>query len=88
MLSHFSHVGLFVIPQTVTHQAPLSMAFPRQEYWSGSPFPPPGDRPDPEIEPGSPRSPALTGGFFTASATWEAPTLRNRILTILTLDSL
>ena len=48
----------FVTPWTVAHQAPLSMGFPRQEYWSGLPFPPPGDLPDPGIEPGSP---ALAG---------------------------
>ena len=41
-------------PQTVAHQAPLSMGFPRQEYWSGLPFPSPGDLPDPGIKPGSP----------------------------------
>ena len=41
-------------PWTVTHQAPLSMGFSRQEYWSGLPFPSPGDFPDPGIEPGSP----------------------------------
>ena len=40
--------------RAVAHQAPLSMGFPRQEYWSGLPFPPPGDLPDPGIEPGSP----------------------------------
>ena len=43
MLSHFSHIRLFVAPWTVAHQAPLSMGFPRQEYWSGLPFPSPGD---------------------------------------------
>ena len=42
------------IPGTVAHQAPLSMGFPRQEYWSGLPFPPPGDLPDPGIKPASP----------------------------------
>ena len=50
---------------TVTCQAPLSMGFPRQEYWSGLPFPPPGDLPDPEIEPESSATPALADGFFT-----------------------
>ena len=45
----------------VAHQAPLSMGFPRQEYWSGLPFPPPGDLPHPGIEP---MSPALAGGFL------------------------
>ena len=41
-------------PRTVAHQAPLSMGFPREEYWSGLPFLPPGNLPDPGIEPGSP----------------------------------
>ena len=54
---------------TVAHQAPLSMGFSRQEYWSGLPCPPPGDLPNPGIEFGSL---ALAGGFFTTSATWEA----------------
>ena len=46
--------------------------FSRQEYWSGLLFPPPGDLPDPGIEPGSLMSLALAGGFFTTSAPWEA----------------
>ena len=50
-----SPVQLFVTPQTVAYQASLSMGFSRQEYWSGLPFPSPGDLPDPEIEPESPR---------------------------------
>ena len=50
MLSHFSHIQLFGTPWTVTRQAPLSMRFPRQEYWGGLPCPPPGDLTDPEIE--------------------------------------
>ena len=58
---------------TLAHQASLSLGFPRQEYWSGLPFPSPGDLPDPEIEPESLMSPALAGGFFTTSTTWEAP---------------
>ena len=49
-----SLVQLCATPWTVAHQAPLSMGFPRQEYWSGLPFPPPEDLPDPGIEPGSP----------------------------------
>ena len=49
------------------YQAPLSMGFPRQEYWSGLPFPSPGDLPDPGIESMSLMSPALVGGFFTTS---------------------
>ena len=48
---------------TVACQAPLSMGFPRQEYWSGLPFPSPGDLPDPGVEP---TSPTLAGGFFTS----------------------
>ena len=72
ILSHFSCVRLCVTPWTVAHQAPLSMGFCRQEYWSGLPFCPPGDLPDPGIEPTSLMSPSLVGGFFTTSATWEA----------------
>ena len=49
-----SHVRLFGTPWTVAHQAPPSMEFSRQEYWSGLPFSSPGDLPDPGIEPGSP----------------------------------
>ena len=54
------------------HQVPLPVGFSRQEYWTGLPFPPPGDLPDPGIELESLRSPALAGGFFTTSTTWEA----------------
>ena len=64
-----SHVWPPGTPQTIAHQVPLSMGFSRQEYWSGVPFPPPGNLPDPGIEPESLKSPALAGGFFTASAT-------------------
>ena len=60
-------------PWTVARQAPLSMGFPRQEYWSGFPFPSPGDLPNSGIKP---RSPALAGGFFTA----EPPTLSKQYL--------
>ena len=49
-----SHVQLFGTPWTGARQAPLSMGFPRQEYWSGLPFPSPGDLPDPGMEPESP----------------------------------
>ena len=72
-IKSLSHVQLFAIPWTVAHQAPLSMEFSRQEYWSGLPFPSPGDLPNPEIEPVSLRSPALAGGFFNTSTTWEVP---------------
>ena len=57
---------------TVTHQAPLSMGFPRQEYWSGLSCPPPEDLLDPGIKLTSLMSPALAGGFFTTSAPWKA----------------
>ena len=64
-----SHVQLFAAPWTVAHQAPLSMEFSKQEYWSGLPFPTPGDLPDPGIKPTSFASPALAGRFFTTNAT-------------------
>ena len=59
-----SHVQLFVTPWAAAHQAPLTMEFPRQEYWSGLPFPTTED-PNPGIKPVSLASPALAGGFFT-----------------------
>ena len=67
MLSHFSHVQLFVTLWTVAHQAPLSMGFSRQEYWSGLLCPSLGDLPNSGTEPASLMSPALTGWFFTTS---------------------
>ena len=54
----------FVTPWTVACQTPLAMGSSRQEYWSGLPFPPPWDLPDPGIEPMSPESPAVAGGFW------------------------
>ena len=53
-MKSLSHVQLFATPWTVAHQDPLSMGFSRQEYWSGVPFPSPGDLPTAGIEPGSP----------------------------------
>ena len=70
VLNCFSCVQLFANLWTVACQAPLSIGFSRQEYWSGLPFSSPGDLPDPGIEPASPAS---TGGFFNISATWEDP---------------
>ena len=58
-----SRVRVFETQWTVAHQAPLSMGFSRQEYWSGLPFPSPGDLPDPGIEPGSP---ALQADILTS----------------------
>ena len=55
----------FVTPWTVAHQAPLSVGFPRQEYWRGLPFPSLGDLLDPGVEP---VPPALAGGFFTTES--------------------
>ena len=52
----------------------MSAEFSRQEYWSGLPFAPPGDLPDQRIEPTSPESLALAGGFFTTSTAWEVHT--------------
>ena len=60
-----SRVLLFVIPWSVACQASLSMEFPRQEYWSGLPFPSPQDLLNPVIEPVSLVPPALAGGLFT-----------------------
>ena len=65
MVFMFSHVQLFATPWIVARQAPLSMGFFRQVYWSRLPFPPAWDLPDPGIEPASPESPALAGRFFT-----------------------
>ena len=55
----------FVNPRPIAHQATLFIAFSRQEYWSGLPFPSPGVLPNPGTEPVSLVSPALAGGFFT-----------------------
>ena len=64
VVSCFSHVQLFVTPWTIALQAPLSMGFSRQEYWSGLPFPSPGDLPNTGTEPVSLMSLALTGMLF------------------------
>ena len=60
-----SHVWLFVTPWTLAHQASSSMGFSRQVYWSGLPFPTPGDFPNPQIKPLSLLSSSLAGRFFT-----------------------
>ena len=72
MLSHFSCIQPFATPWTVAYQAPQSMGFSRQEYWSGLSCPPPGDTPDPGVKPKSLAFPALAGGCFITSATWGA----------------
>ena len=65
-------VQLIATPWIVDRQAFLPTGFPRQEYWSGLPFPPPRYPPNPGIEPVSLTSPALAGRRFTTSETWEA----------------
>ena len=67
-----SRVRFFVTLWTVACQAPLSRGFSRQEYWSGLPFPSPGELPNPGSEPASLMSPALACGFSTTNAVWEA----------------
>ena len=64
-LSHFSNVQFFVTPWTLALQSPLSMGFPRQEYWRRLPFPSSGHLPNPGPELVSPVSPVLDDGFFT-----------------------
>ena len=72
-----SLVQLFATPWTLAHKAPLSMGFPRQEYWSGLSFPPLGDLPNPGIEPTSPVSPALAEGFFTTKPPGKSKALQS-----------
>ena len=67
MLSHFSHVQLFATLWIIACQASLPMGFSRQEYWSRLPVPPPGNLPDPRIEPSSITSPALAVRFFNTT---------------------
>ena len=62
-----SRAQLFATPWIIALQAPLSMEFSRQDYWSGLPFPSPGDLPDPGIEHASPAPPSLVGRFFTTA---------------------
>ena len=72
VISHFSHVWLFVTPWTVAHQTPLSMGLSRQKYWSGLPCCPPGDLPNPGIQL---RSPALQADSLPAELPRKPPTL-------------
>ena len=74
-----SCVRLFVTPWTVAYLAPPSMGFSRQEYWSGVPFPSPGDLPDPGIEP---RSPAFQADALTSEPPGEAPWLLEETSTV------
>ena len=72
------HAQQFATPWPVARQAPLSIKFSKKEYWSGLPFPSPGDLPDPEMEPPSPVSPTLAGRFLS-KATCEAQDLSSFI---------
>ena len=69
-----SRVWVFATQWTVAHQAPLSMGFSRQEYWSRLRFLPPGDLPNPGIKPTSPASPALQADSLPLSHRWSPPT--------------
>ena len=80
-MKSLSRVRLFAAPWTVAYQASLSMGFSRQEYWSGLPFPSPGDLPDPGIEPGSP---ALEADALTS----EPPGIDTIIISILPVRKL
>ena len=81
-----SCVQLPATPWTGAHPAPLSMGVSRQEYWSGLLCCPPGDLPDPGIEQMSLMSPALAGGFFTSSATWDSVLIIPVLLLLLLLS--
>ena len=70
-------VHLFATPWTVAHQAALSMEFSRQEYWSGLPFPTPGDLPDPEIKPTSLAISSIGRQILYHWAPWEANSLKD-----------
>ena len=67
MLRCFSCVQLFATPWTIAHQAPLTLGFSRQEYWSGLPRPPPGDLPNTRTEPAPLPTPAQADRFFTTN---------------------
>jgi len=70
-------------PWTVAHQAPLSMGFSRQEYWSGGPFPSPGGLPDPGFKPASLASPPLAGEFFITAPPGKPQVIKKNVYRIL-----
>ena len=80
--------GDVLSPWTVAHQAPPSMAFSSQAYWSGLPFPSPGDLPNPGIEHASLTPAASPGGLFTTSTAWEAPADDGQICVAVAVQSL
>ena len=75
-MKSLSPAGLFETPWTVAYQAPQSMEFSRQEYWSGLPFPSPGDLPNPEIEP---RSPAFQADALPSEPLWKPTNMRREV---------
>ena len=85
MLSHFNRVQLFATLWSIARHAPLSMGFSRQEYWSGLPFPAPGDLSDPGIKPKSPVSPALQADSLPLSH-WGSPYVYTRISAVQSLS--
>ena len=78
-----SRVQFFATPWTVAHQAPLSVGFSRQEYWSGLLFPPPGHLPGPETEPESLPSSVLAGEFYTTAPPGEPSVCQVLLLYVL-----
>ena len=83
MLGHPVTSDSLATPATVFHQAPLSMGFPWQEYWSRLPFPPPRDLPNPGIKPVSLLSTALAGRFFTTEPP-EKPLIKYFLIKVCT----
>ena len=83
ILTLFQPHGLLWSPWTLTHQTPLSMGFPRHKYWSGLPFPSPGDHPHPGIKPGV----LLGRRILYHWATWEAPCLKMEVVKSISEDS-
>ena len=83
-MKSLSHVQLFATPWTVAHQAPQSMGFSRQEYWSGLPFPSPEDLPDPGIKP---RYPALQADTLTSEPPGK-PMMKKDFFLILVIEGL
>ena len=87
MYAHsLSHAQLFVTPWLIAHQVSLSMEFSKQEYWSGLPFPTPGNLPNPGSKPTSPTSPTLEGRFFTNCATLKILRKKTKARGIMFLD--
>ena len=80
MLSHFSNFLLFATPWTVAHQAPLSMRFPREEYWIGLPFPSPGNLPNPGTEPCISCVSCITSRFFTTDPVIRSKSHSHRVI--------